>query len=214
MNQRQVWDIIAEPWQKFRKKIPSEIEEFLKTKKGKILDLGCGSGRNLIKNKKIVFYGVDFSETMLNFAKKNAKKQQIKAKFFKSEAENLLFQDNFFDSAIFISTLHCIDTKEKRKKTLSELYRVLKNKGEAMISVWNKKAKRNIDSEAKEGFVIWRKGNKKLERYYYFYDKNELGKELKASGFKVIKKEPILESKHSKKNIILYVKKTTGTVKK
>ena len=208
MNQQQVWNNIAEDWRKFREKTPLEVENFLKTKKGKVLDLGCGSGRNFIKNKNIIFYGVDFSEKMLNFAEKNAKKGKIKAKFFKSETEKLQFKDNFFDSAIFISTLHCIDTKEKRKKILAELYRVMKSGAEVMISVWDKKAKKNISSEAKEGFIIWRKKNKKLERYYYFYDEEELKKELKVCGFKIIKKESFLESKHSRKNIIFYLKKT------
>ena len=207
MNQKQVWDKIAQDWRKFRDKTPVEVEEFLKNKKGKILDLGCGSGRNLVKNNKIVFYGIDFSEKMLNFAKQNAKKGKIKAKFFKSEAENLMFKDNFFDSAVFISTLHCIDTKEKRKKTLAELYRVMKPNSEAMISVWNKKSKKNISPDSKEGFVIWRKDDKKLERYYYFYEEKELKKDLEECGFKIIKKEFSSESKHSKKNLLFYVEK-------
>jgi len=206
MNQKQVWNNIAKNWRKFRERTPIEIEEFLKKKRGKVLDLGCGSGRNFIKNNKIIFYGVDFSEKMLDFAEKNAKKGKMKTKLFKSEAEKLPFRDSFFDSAIFISTLHCIDTKEKRKKALAELYRVLKPKAEAMVSVWDKKAKRNISPEAKEGFVIWKKNNKRLERYYYFYDKEELKKELKECGFKILKRKYPKE-KHSKKNIILYVKK-------
>jgi len=207
MNQEQVWDSIAEDWRKFRERTPTEVEDFLKSKRGRVLDIGCGSGRNFIENKKIVFYGVDFSEKMLNFAKQNAKKRKIKAKLFKSKAQALPFKDNFFDSAIFISTLHCIDTKEKRKKALAELYRVMKPDSEAMISIWNKKAKKNIPRESKEGFVIWRKGDRKLERYYYFYDEKELKKDLEECGFKIMKKEFSSESKHSKKNIIFYVKK-------
>jgi len=207
MNQQQVWNNIAEDWKKFREKTPGEVEEFLKNKRGNVLDLGCGSGRNFIKNKNITFYAVDFSEKMLNFAKKNAKKSKIKAKFFKSGAEKLLFKDNFFDSAIFISTLHCIDTKEKRKRALAEFYRVLKPNAEAMISVWDKKAKKNIASEAKEGFVIWKKANKKLERYYYFYDREELKKELEESGFKIIKPEYKTKIIHSRKNIVFCIKK-------
>jgi len=207
MNQKQVWNNIAEDWRKFRERTPIEVEEFLKNKKGKVLDLGCGSGRNFIKNKNVIFYGVDFSEKMLNFARKNAKKLKIKAKLFKSGAENIPFKDDFFDSAIFISTLHCIDTKDKRRNALKELHRVLKPKAEAIISVWDKKSKKNISSEAKDGFIIWRKNNKKLERYYYFYDKEELKRELEDCGFKFIKKEPSLDSKHSKKNIIIYARK-------
>lgn len=207
MNQKQVWNKIARKWKTFRNKTPPEVEEFLKTKKGKILDLGCGSGRNFVKNKNLVFYGVDFSEKMLSFAEKNAKREKIKAKLFKSGAETLPFKNKFFDSAIFISTLHCIDNQEKRRMALEELYRVMKPNAEAMISVWDKKSKKNISPEAKEGFVIWKNNKKKLERYYYFYDKEELKKELKTCGFKIIKKESSSESKHSRKNIIFYIKK-------
>jgi len=207
MNQQQVWNNIAGDWRKFRDKSPSEVEEFLKNKKGKVLDLGCGSGRNFIKNKNITFYGVDFSQKMLNFAKKNAKKGKKKVRLFQSETEKLPFKSNFFDSAIFISTLHCIDTKQKRKKTLLELYRVMKHGTGAMISVWDKRAKKNIASEAKEGLVLWKNNQKKLERYYYFYEKEELKQELKECGFQIIKQKSIAKTIHSRKNIIFYIKK-------
>ena len=69
MNQEKVWNTIAEKWAEYRKKPVPEVIKFLKNKSGKILDLGCGSGRHFLSGKKI--YGIDFSDKMLKLAEKN-----------------------------------------------------------------------------------------------------------------------------------------------
>ena len=79
-----------------------------------------------------------------------------------------------------------------------------------MISVWNKEGNEKLKKiPAKEGFVTWKKDGQIYERYYYFYDREELKKLLEDIGFKVIQissqKEEV--SKHSRKNFIFYVKK-------
>lgn len=208
MAQRLIWDNLAEVWNKFRKKSPEEITEFLLEKKGKILDLGCGSGRNLVSGQK-EYYCVDFSQKMLDFAKENSEKQKINANFVLADIgkEKLPFKDNFFDSAVFISTLHCLETQEKRKKSLGELFRVLKKGSEALISVWNKeKNERFKNVPGKEFIINFRNNGESNERYYYFYDKSELKQELENTGFSIISKN-IKPGNHSKNNIIFYVKK-------
>jgi ubiquinone/menaquinone biosynthesis C-methylase UbiE len=206
-NQEQIWDAIAEDWSKFRNRIVKEVSEFLKNKKGKILDMGCGSGRNFTTNPELKFFGVDFSAKMLEFAKRKALKDNIKVVLCKSTLENLPFKDNFFEAAIYISTLHCIKNENERRKSLQELFRVLKKGREAMISVWNIESRKTIKNNVKEGYVYWQKNGKKHRRYYYFYEHDELLSELRNIGFKIIKKEITSEEKHSKKNIIFYVKK-------
>ncbi len=209
ISQEQVWNKIAEPWQTFRKRTLKEVEDFLSDKKGRILDLGCGSGRNLIAIKDIEYYGVDFSEQMLKFAQEKTRKDKVNAVFFKSELTKLPFKDNFFDAAIFISSLHCIEKKEGRKKALLELYRVLKKGGEAIITVWNKEQNELAkDLGAKEGYVNWKKDKVNYQRYYYFYDKKELEKLLRDTGFEIRESEKKDEaSRHSKKNLVFYVQK-------
>jgi tRNA (uracil-5-)-methyltransferase TRM9 len=208
MNQEQVWNKIAEPWSKFRQNPPKEIIDFIKDKKGKLLDIGCGSGRNMIKQESLEYYGCDFSETMLKFAKQNAEKLEMKARLSKFNAEKLGFDDEFFDNALFISTLHCIDNSTLRRKALQELYRVLKQGGEAMISVWDKESySKTKKIEGKEGFIDWPKDGKNYKRYYYFYDIEELEYLLKETGFEIVKISEYGDGKHEKKNIIFYVKK-------
>jgi ubiquinone/menaquinone biosynthesis C-methylase UbiE len=210
LSQEQVWNTIAEKWSEYRDKPIKEVLEFLKDKKGKILDLGCGSGRNLIDQKNLEYYGVDFSDKMLNLFKKKAEKLGIKIKTTKSNAEKLSYDNEFFDYALFISTLHCIENETLRKKSLQELYRVLKKNGEAIISVWDKNSDTKISKlEAKEGFVDWKFNGNNYKRYYYFYDTDELDYLLKEIGFEIVKiaSNTSERGEHSWKNILFYVKK-------
>lgn len=208
LNQQQIWEKIAEPWSKFRNRPPQEVINFLKDKEGKVLDLGCGSGRNFIKNDNIEYYGIDFSSEMIKLAQKAAKAQAIQAKLKQGDATNISFEDNFFDAALFISTLHCIEDEGARKRALEELFRVLKEGSEAMISVWNKGAGGRLSSlDAKEGFINWSKDGRKYPRYYYAYDKPELEQLLQEIGFTIINSSIYGDEKHSKKNLVFYVKK-------
>ena len=183
-NQQKVWDSIAPEWHEF-KQIPAQhVKDFLKSQeqKGTVLDLGSGSGRNLQKIKSGEMYLVDFSQNMLNLAKQKAKKLKIKIQTQKTEIFKLPYKDNFFDSSICISALHCIKGKKNRIKSIQELYRVLKPKAQALISVWNKDSKRFKNSE-KEKLIAWRNKGK---RYYYLYNEQEIHKQFQATGFKIL----------------------------
>ena len=133
MEQERVWDAIAGKWAEFRSKPTEEVMEFLEGKKGDVLDLGCGSGRNVLDNGELKFYGVDFSGELLKIAEG---KGYVELK--KGFAYDVPYMDEVFDWVIFVRVLHCVDSAERRKKSLVEVYRVLKSGGEAMISVWGR----------------------------------------------------------------------------
>ena len=200
MEQKEVWEKVARPWQSFREnqKLIEDVSEFLKGKAGKILDLGCGSGRYFAKIRGKI-YAMDFSKKMLELAKGHAKEKGIDAEFFQAEAYALPFKDDFFDSAIFIAALHCIESAEKRKKSLEELFRVLKKEGKAIITAWSRNSER-VKNKPKEAFIPWTVDGKKYFRYYYIYEKNELEALLKEVGFKIL-------SIKEGKNIIAIVEK-------
>jgi ubiquinone/menaquinone biosynthesis C-methylase UbiE len=194
-NQEQVWDKIAKKWQEYRQRPKPAIDEFLKGKEGKILDIGCGSGRHFIKSKNTEFYGIDFSKEMI----KLAKKRQIAVDLQQSPASKIPNLDNFFDYAIFAAVLHCL-TLLDRKKALKELHRVLKPKGKAIITVLSKAHKR-VKNKPSPCLIPWTLENEKLQRYYYIYKKEELEKELKEAKFKITK------SKEDNQNISIIVEK-------
>lgn len=197
MNQKKIWNKIAPEWHEFRTR-PSEYTlKFLKNKSGNILDFGSGSGRHLVKINKGKMWLVDFSKEMIKLAKEKAKKNKIKAEFFVSDLTKLPFKDNFFDSAIAIASLHCVEGKENREKAVKELFRVLKKGAEVDIAVWNKNSKK-FKNSSKEKYVKWRN---KGERYYYLFDEKEIHELFKKTGFN------IKEKFESKKNIRFIVKK-------
>ena len=177
-NQEKVWDEIALEWHEF-KKIPAQtVIRFLESQKGKILDLGSGSGRNVVGNSKIEYHLIDFSQKMLDLAKEKHSEIIIK----KADLWKVSYEDEFFDGAICISALHCVEGEDKRIKSIEELYRVLKPKSKALIGVWNARSKRFKD-KAKEKMIGWQDKGK---RYYYLYYKEELVKQLEDAGFKII----------------------------
>jgi ubiquinone/menaquinone biosynthesis C-methylase UbiE len=185
MNQKQVWDNIAEEWYNFKTNPAEHVLDFLKDKKGNILDLGSGAGRHLVKIKSGKMYLVDFSKKMIQLAKQRAKEKGIEAEFTVADLTNLPFEDNFFDSAIAIAVFHCIKGEEKRKRAAEELFRVLKPGAKAEIAVWNKDSRR-FKNSPKERVVKWRDRG---ERYYYLFDAEEIYKLFKSVGFKIASKE-------------------------
>ncbi|MBC8434984.1 class I SAM-dependent methyltransferase [archaeon] len=182
MNQKKVWNKIAQKWEEMRK-VPFEQDlEFIKKQKGKMLDLGCGSGRNFYKKKDLEIYGIDFSKKMIGYAKESRIAKELKV----MENEEIPYKNNFFDAAVCIAVLHCVETNKQREKMIKELFRVLKPKSEALITVWGKNEPR-VKNRPQESFVPWTIGKRKYKRYTYLYKKEELENQLKKVGFEIVK---------------------------
>ena len=109
------------------------ISEFNLKNGDNILDLGCGPGlwTNLLAEKvkpdgKVV--GIDLCEELINYAKKNLKKNPLKniIKFIKGDFFNIPYRDNFFD-VIFFGNCYAYVTEPM--KVLKEQIRVAKKGG-------------------------------------------------------------------------------------
>ncbi|RUA28255.1 MAG: class I SAM-dependent methyltransferase [Bacteroidetes bacterium] len=104
----------------------------------KILDAGCGEGRNLIyclKNNMDVF-GIDQNPEAIQFLQLIAKKykiQNIAARFQLMKLDKILFPDSTFDVIICSAVLHFAKSEEHFQMMLSELVRVLKPSGKIFI---------------------------------------------------------------------------------
>ena len=113
------------PAGKFRwKRRVKMLTEFIKPD-STVLELGCGTGyftQEIAKTgAKIV--AIDISPELLKIAESNVPCQNV---HFKEEnAYNMTFNDNQFDYVIGSSVLHHLDIK----KSISEIYRVLKDGG-------------------------------------------------------------------------------------
>lgn len=91
---------------------------------GIYLDAGCGTGNYLhaLSAKGLSFYGIDPSETMLE----KAMRQNPTVKFTCCKAEDIPFDNHFFNGVTAILTMHHWDSIPQG---LKEIYRVLKPGG-------------------------------------------------------------------------------------
>lgn len=197
-NQEKIWDKIAPEWHEYKIRPSILSKKFLENANGNVLDLGSGSGRHLTKIKNGTYFLQDFSNEMLKLAAKKAEKLKIPYKTIHSPLNKIPEKDNFFDFAICISALHCVQNEKTRKEAISELYRVLKPKGEAYIGVWNansKRFKRKTKNGQREHLIGW---TDKGKRYYYLYTEEEIHKQFTDVGF-------IIKSTHNSEMMINFV---------
>jgi ubiquinone/menaquinone biosynthesis C-methylase UbiE len=118
-EQRKIWDSIARGWTGWRHETRDDIKEFTKEwRKGKILDVGCGNGRNLLHFAKLGFdaYGVDFSSEMIKQAENLFKKNEISIKknhLIVADMTSLPFEDGSLITAYPLH--HSIIYRKKNK---------------------------------------------------------------------------------------------------
>lgn len=104
----------------------------IKFKSGiRILEVGCGNGELWVKNsdrlpKDCKVYLTDISEGMLRDAKNKLKNIDYNFIFSKVDAQDIPYEDGYFDVVI---ANHMLFHVENRNKVLKEIRRVLKSQG-------------------------------------------------------------------------------------
>lgn len=156
----------------------------------RVLDIGCGNGRNsiLLGKQGHEVVGVDFSLNLLGIAEDKMALRLLSegSHFLGGDASLLPMKEGAFDAALYIATLHHIPTVEGRVKSLEELNRTLKQGGTALISVWaidqpkfeEVLEKKSEDPNYADIFLPWtRTDGKVFQRFYHLFEEDEL-KEL------------------------------------
>jgi ubiquinone/menaquinone biosynthesis C-methylase UbiE len=134
------YDLISNDFDRTRSFNWQEVKPFIDRfiKPGdKILDLGCGNGRmfDLLKEKRIIYTGVDNSEKLIEIAKQ--KFINSGAEFLVSNVLKLPFSESSFDSIVSLAVFHHIPSEQFRQDFFQEIKRVLKNNGFLILTTWN-----------------------------------------------------------------------------
>jgi len=103
------------------------------------LDLGCGLGRHSIyfAQKGFIVNAVDLSQYAIEHLNDWAKKEKLNIKAQVSDMLSLPFEDNSFDCILAYNVIYHTDT-QGFIKSLKEIKRVLKPKGELFITLISK----------------------------------------------------------------------------
>lgn len=203
---RQTYNDIAPHFDLTRRTPWPESRKFAESlpPKARILDIGCGNGRNsfYLAEKGFTAVGIDFSARLITMARNKSgwRGKSESLQFIAAEVAAIPFRAGSFDAALFIATLHHIPTEKERIQSLLEIERCLKPGGRALVSVWAREqelyrklaaGQEMLDSEAhtagfESGDVLkpWKTGSKTYLRYYHFFKREEfealLGKSLLA----------------------------------
>ncbi len=149
------------------------ISNFLKTKNGKLLDVGFGLGyleKKLTGCLKLSLFGIDISEVAVDKAQKTLRGEYRVAGIFK-----IPYKSSFFDIVLILDVIEHIQT-DKTLKAYGEIVRVMKKNGILVVSI-----------PLNEGLEEMIKHGKNPNSHMRNYTPAILKAELKLFGFKIIK---------------------------
>ncbi len=138
---------------------------------GKVLDVGCGSGRDAayFQEEGLNTIAIELADGMIE----EAKKQNINA--IKMDLLDLKFLNNEFAGIWCMATLSNIP-KSETKKIIKDFHKILKPDGVIYIAV----------KEGNTEEILTKEKYNNLPIFYAFYQKEELEKLLKENDFEII----------------------------
>jgi len=151
-------------------------------KKGakRILDLGCGAGRNTLylAEKGFEVHGIDVSETALKTTKKRLEKRKLKAELVKGDMKALPYSNSCFDAIICINAIYH-QRRMQIEKTISEIFRTLRKGGVFLANFHSKRSSRYGKGIKVEEDTFMDEFGPEKGILHHYVDKEELRKLFK-----------------------------------
>ncbi len=179
-----IYDLPQKIMPGFIEKKINRVLKLIPKNAGKILDMATGTAGIAIQVKKkfpkAEVYAIDLSNKMLKIARNKIKREKLKIALSKQNIEKTNFRNNFFDVVVISLGMHHV-APQKTRHVLSEIKRVLKNKGKIIILDIHKP--KNAIVKAVYLFAV-----KLIEGHAIPFFEQNLVKELKEVGFKKVKR--------------------------
>lgn len=160
----------------------------------KVLDLGCGNGRNAIALAKLgaIVKGIDVSSVALELLCNRAKKENVEVETFIGNMNKLPFPDRTFDMVICYNAIFNTSLKQI-KETMKETRRVTKRNGVFLVTFRSTKSPvpenaRILEDEA-NSYVVDTDG---FELVSHRTDMEEI--EKLSSGWELLKAQEFTET--------------------
>lgn len=155
----------------------------------KVLDIGCGNGRNMrfVAKQDFECTGIDISSEAIAQLKEVLKKEKLTASVEQGDFFNLKYKDETFGCIICINVLQHNNWKGARKSFM-EMSRVLLPGGVIILSV--RSTKRDVPEDAEmlndKGITFISKTGTKSGIVLHHYTLNEISELANENGLKVI----------------------------
>ena len=172
-------------WLASRDALPTPV------KPKKVVDLGCGQGRNAVYLAKLGFNvtAVDYVDKALDATRALAVKENVhrRVRLFPGELDKPWgFEDGFFDAAVDNYSSIDIETLEGRTVFRDELFRTLKPGGvafSAAVSLDDEYEKEQLAARpgTEPGSCFWPNG-----KFQKNYDENGIRTFFEKAGFRVL----------------------------
>lgn len=152
-----------------------KLREMLwKFARGRILDAGVGTGRNMDFYPSVgEVIGIDLSGGMLDKAKKRAEKKNIPVKLYQMNVLDMSFPDNYFDTVV-ATFLFCVLPDSAQISALQEIKRICRKDGEIIFLeyIFSQNKLRRMWMKILGPYVYWLYGAR-FDRKTSEYIKNE-----------------------------------------
>ena len=201
--------------------------------------MGCANGRHfsLLQNDRNRVIGMDNSLEFLRIARERIEKPQKydlkdgrRLDLLLADIKKPPFRTHGIDHVISVASLHHVKGKENRKKSIQQIHRILKPRGNFVLTVWRKWQEKYKDHflrdlrkrkfeegyqkkqeekglhESGDKFVPWTlssEGNT-YQRFYHFFSAQEIKSLLKPFDLREFK---VLGGPTKNDNFFIVVKK-------
>lgn len=154
------------------------------------IDVGCGNGKYLGVNKKLLLLGTDRSSGLVECAR------GIDSLYNVGVADGLHLPHNpgLIDFAISIAVIHHFATRERRVAAIAHILSRLKKGGRLLVYCWaleQASSRRGYTEESAQDMLVpWvLRGKERDEtryRYYHLYRLGELDEDAATAGGRVV----------------------------
>ena len=158
-------------------------EEFADKSGEKLLDAGCGHGRDTeyFYEKGLTSTGIDISEELIKIAR-----NRFEPDFQVMDFRNLQFKDEKFDSVWASASIFFVPPEEM-KTAINEFYRVLKPEGDLFVSMKIGSGEPELNekwsSKVKEYPVEMDEARKMFESAGFFIERKQVNESSRGSDF-------------------------------
>ncbi len=200
---KKIWDTRYTKTKPYLKRnVDPHVRNFLNRygdefKKGSILDIGCGNGRNTKYVAKLGFktYGIDISKSAIAQLKEILKEDKLEADVRVGSFYKIPYKKATFDYILSMRVFQHNDWKGA-EKSFSEVSRVLKKNGLFLLSVRSTKMRQLPGERVPDrGITFVQKAGKKAGIILHHYSREELEELAARNSLMILSMQEIVYSR-------------------